>query len=83
MDAAGPISCERDHLTRRVARYTLVKRIIDGWDLQFALTRCCSRGDSNRRSSLVFSTWEEVPKSGRFRPEFVGTSLGEQFSERL
>ena len=52
-------------------------------DLRFAVPRCWSRGDSNRRSSLAFCPFGKEAKSGRFRPEFGGRSLGEQFSDRL
>jgi len=57
--------------------------VIDGSDLRFAAPRCWSGGDSNHRSSLVFSTLEGAEVRRFFWPEFVARSLGEQFSDRL
>jgi len=62
-------------------KYTIA--IVTQFDPHFAMTRCGSGGDLNCRSSLAFSALEEGQKSGRFRPEFAGRSLGEQFSDRL
>ena len=47
-------------------------------DLRFAATRWWSGGDSNCRSFFDLFPLLKKPKSGRFRPEFAGRSLGEE-----
>jgi len=77
------VACSRPIVERKNWYYGTVRprqsSVVDGSDLRFAVPRCCSGGDSNRRSSLWFLA---LRKGSKFQRVAALKPIRELFSER-